>query len=177
MNSKNKKTTSRISAVRIKKPFSKKIIGTKNLLEIIFETQGIVKEDFLLRETNSTIRIEEIVLLGNASYKSVIQIDDTLELYLQLYSDINDSERQKKLNEVGFEGFTLYDLIKKEFENTFLQQYNIFRRRMLEEKGSLGLLQLEKVLLYIDSIPFEEWNSKREEPYKKFLTIYKPNYI
>ncbi len=166
-----------VSAVRIKKPFGKKIIGVKSLLEIIFSTYVIVKEDVLLEQTNSSISIEEIVLLGKTAYKSVVSINDFLELYVRLNSTINNSEIQKKLFSKGFDSFTLYDLIKKEFENVFLKQYSVMRGKLLEEKTSIGILHLNNVVLYVDSVPFNEWNKNRGESYKHFLPLYNPKYV
>ncbi len=165
-----------ISAVRIKKPFSKRIVGVKNLLEIIFSTYDIVKEDVLLKQTNSSIAIEEILLLGETAYKSVVSVNDSLELYIQLTSTINNSAIQKNLSSKGFNSFTLYDLIKKEFETVFLRQYSIIRKKLLEEKIFIGILYLSNVILYVDSVPFNEWNKSREESYKH-LQLYKPTYI
>ncbi len=169
----------KVSAVRIKKPFSKKIIGEKSLLEIIFDTYNILKEDVLLKQTNSNIVIGEVYLLGKVSYKSVVSLEETLELYLQLNSNINNSDLQKSLYSKGFKVFSLYDILKSDFKRIFLKNYSLKRKKLLEEKPSIGLLHLEEVLLYIDNVPFEEWNENidGEKKYDSFLKLYSPKFV
>ncbi len=164
-----------VKAVKIKRPFGKKILGVDKILEILFYTQKQIEKDDFFKSTNSNIFLKEILLLGEASYKRIVNVNSNLDLYLYLHSNIDESEFQRRISYTGFDSFSLYDILVSDFKRVFLQNYFSERKKLLDEKKLLGILYLENLVLNIYNFPFDSWNEREKQQHYSF--IYNPKLV